>query len=65
MHGLCTAHELPDRDQQQPTENSIGREEKHHGPQLQQDDEPDAGYAYRLHGGRPVQHVPRLCLGIF
>ena len=53
------------RDQQQPTENSIGRKEKHHGPSLQQDDEPNAGYAYRLHGGRPVQHVARLCFGIF
>lgn len=52
MHGLRTAHELPYRDQQQPTENSIGRKEKHHGPSLQQDDEPNAGYAYRLHGGR-------------
>ena len=30
MHGLRTAHELPYRDQQQPTENSIGRKEKHH-----------------------------------
>lgn len=38
---------------------------KHHGPSLQQDDEPDAGYAYRLHGGRPVQHVARLCFRIF
>lgn len=38
---------------------------KHHGPSLQQDDEPNAGYAYRLHGGRPVQHVARLCFGIF
>ena len=47
------------------TENSIGRKEKHHGPSLQQDDEPNAGYAYRLHGGRPVQHVARLCFGIF
>lgn len=28
-------HELPYRDQQQPTENSIGRKEKHHGPSLQ------------------------------
>ena len=28
MHGLRTAHELPYRDQQQPTENSIGRKEK-------------------------------------
>lgn len=42
MHGLRTAHELPYRDQQQPTENSIGRKEKHHGPSLQQDDEPNA-----------------------
>ena len=31
---------------------------KHHGPQLQQDDEPDAGYAYRLHGGRPCPTCP-------
>ena len=32
MHGLRPAHELPYRDQQQPTETSIGRKEKHHEP---------------------------------
>ena len=65
MHGLRTAHELPYRDQQQPTENSIGRKEKHHGPSLQQDDEPDAGYAYRLHGGDLSNMSPGYVLEYF